>query len=328
MANAEESVNRGKTEKQISLPWKQIFVPGGTNVRQHLPKTKELAALLAEQGQLTPIVVANGGDEKRPYILVAGERRMAAFEANGWQNREILAVVRKYAKGDVLSRMADNWAENMSRVAVSPLDQAERIHQLVTGTYPVAEGEEAVPIPKKEICARFDISMNHLNQLVRVFEDIDAGVHTEARKAEAPLRLLIAMARAKGKSVEITDKIIEKQRELLEEWVAQQAALEAEGRKRKTRSDKKGKKSTDEPPIYLKPTKRFDKRGTAADYLAVLRAKEGTKETSKEERMWIAGAVEVLRFLIGGPDGRKTFPFLVNADFEVLVEEEEEEVEE
>ena len=312
------------------IPWGEILVPGNANIRQSMPEVKRLAASLADKGQLAAVIVTNGGTKDQPYTLVAGFRRMAAYALNGWQDRPITANVLTDPAiiGDPVARMALNWTENMQREDVSSLDQAEALNQLVTGTYPVRAGEKAAPVDKKVICEKFDMSSNHLGALVRVFTLIDADVKLHAKKVKAPLRLLIAMSRIKAKSAEA---LADAQHVMLQEWIDEQEALEADGRKRKERSDKgKGKAdkaANDDGGTFaglIKPTRKIDARGTAAQYMTVLAAKVTHADTTKEEKMKLAGMIELMRYLTGD---LKKFPLLTKEDFIVLEEEEAEEEE-
>ena len=310
------------------IPWKQILVPGNANIRQSMPEVKRLAASLADKGQLAPIIVTNGGTKDQPYTVVAGFRRMAAYVLNGWQDKDIMANVLANVANDPVARMAINWTENMQREDVSPLDQAEALNQLVTGTYPMRAGEKAAPVDKKTICEKFDMSSNHLGALVRVHSLINHDVKLHARKVRAPLRLLIAMARIKAKNAEA---LADAQHVMLQEWIDEQEALESEGRKRKERSDKgkgrgeeKDKSGNDNGTFsgLIKPTRKIDERGTAQQYLTVLNAKVAHPETTKEEKLRVAGMIELMRYLTGD---LKRFPLLTKEDFIVLEEEEEEE---
>lgn len=310
------------TAQTRMIPWSSIHVPQGSNIRQSLPaaEIKRLAASLLDKGQLAPVIVTNGGSKDQPYTLVAGFRRMAAFAVNGWEGREILANVISDIANDPVARMAVNWTENMQREDVSPLDQAEAMNQLVTGTYPVRAGETAAPVDKKSICERFDMSSNHLGSLIRVYENVDKDLQVQARKVKAPLRLLIAMSRCKGKNQEA---IVEKQYELLKTWASEQEALEAEGRKRKKRGGGGGG-GDGEPKALLRPGRKIDDRGTAEQYIIVLDAKLQSSETPREDRAKLAGMIELMRYLTGD---LKKFPLLTKEDF-IVLEEEEEEVEE
>jgi len=318
--------------EQKSIPWKQIHVPVGRNVRSDLPDIEELGENMKEHGQITPIVVRNGGSDEQPFTLVAGARRMAAFKHNGWQARDVLCVIREYKKGDVLGPIADNWIENSQRVDVSFIDQANWVHQLVTGNYPVDEGEVAEPIEKKEICDRLGITQNYLNKMLRSFEKIDPAVAEKAKEADAPARLILALSQVEGKGATKEAKVesrAAKQDELVEEYKAAQKALEAQGRSRSIRSDKgKGGKnrssSRDEPEEMglIRLSRKLDDKGySAEDYLAVLEHKQNT--TKGADNAYYAGMHDILRWLTGDV---KRCPQIVAADFAVL--EPEEEVEE
>lgn len=332
--------------EQISIRLSEILVPDDGNIRSDLPRIKELAADLALKGQITPIVVSNGGPPGKPYVLRAGHRRHAAFVMNaesiaGWKDKEILAVVRHYAEGDHLGPIVDGYTEN-TREAVHPLDIAECFHRLVTGTYPVPSGEMATPVDRETICSRFNVSSGHVGKLLKVFKNMDPDVAREARKKDAPLRLLIAMSAITGEGEDDAAREEDRAKQqgaVLKAWVAQQEALESEGRTRGVRSDKGTKKSAaaeeeeggegedaeepsesdDEPKgnIVLKPTRRIgptDKtyHRSAGDYLRVLNRKK--KVAKKEERSRLEGMIQVIQFLMGK---RKALPEGLSAeDFE------------
>jgi ParB/RepB/Spo0J family partition protein len=318
------------TSEPTSIPFKQIFIPEDANYRSDLPKIKEIAASFQERGQLTPLIVTNGGTKDKPYTLVAGYRRAAAWEMNGWESRDIMVVVRQYKKGDAVGRLADNWTENEERETTSPFDQAELLHRLVTGTYPVAEDETAEPVDKDTICTRFNISKAELTKKLRMFHNIDADVARLAKKAEAPLRLLYGLSNIEGSGKtkdEQEEDRAKRQLDTLNSYIEQQAALAEAGRKRNVRSDAgKGKKSArggDEDHVApIKPTKRIDDKGrSTADYLIVLNAK--VENAAKEERLRLEGMIDACRFYAGE---LKRFPGLTAEDFKILdVEEEEEE---
>jgi ParB/RepB/Spo0J family partition protein len=320
------------TTVQKAIPWKQIRIPEGRNVRSDLPDIEELAANMVEHGQISPITVRNGRDGDQPYELVAGARRMAAFAFNGWQDGDVMCVVREYSEGDFLGPIADNWIENSQRVNVSFMDQANWIHRLVKGNYPVAEGEEAKPVDKKDICERFNISSTYLNSMLRSVEKIDESAAKKAMRADVPNSLVIAMARVEGEGETPEDKQGDraaKQEKLVDEYVAKKKELEAAGRKRAPRTEKKKtSRLRDEEPEdtgILRLAKKLDEKGrTVRDYMVVLEAKEGAVKGAGE-KSYYEGMRDAFRWLTGEV---KRCPMLKEADFDVLIEEEEEEEEE
>jgi len=81
----------------------------------------ELAASIAEQGILQPLLIAPKGDNPvdRPYVLIAGERRLRAAANTGLQT--VPCLVR-----DADSRQLLEWAliENIHRADLNPIDRA------------------------------------------------------------------------------------------------------------------------------------------------------------------------------------------------------------
>ena len=331
--------------KPMAIPWKQIIVPTDQNIRSDDPDTMALAESMKRRGQLTPVVVEPSANPVRPYTLVCGFGRMTAFELNGWTDRDVLAVVRP-ARGPI-QRIADNWAENQDREDVSTFDLAERLHQLVTGTYPVTEGEEAEPLEKDAICELLGLAKNYVNKLLRIHANVDPDVAKKARKTKAPLRLLIALSHISGEGEEKGDQEEDrqlKQEKVLSGWIEHQEALAEMGRQRSERNDsggggKKGKKGEEKSAIVpLRPTRKLDtKKRTAVDYLKVLARKRDELAAEKkptvemrEQTAKLQGAIEMLEYVTGQ---RTKFQSLgiTEADFKMLAAEEaevEEETEE
>ena len=299
-------MSKTPTTEQVTIKLSQIQIPE-TNMRSEMPRIKELAADLKARGQLAPVIVSNGGPEGTPYILRAGFRRVAAFKLNGWDNREILAVVREYKDDDLIGPIADMWAENIEREQLIPMDLAECIHQLATGTYPVPDGVEAVPIDREVIAARFNLSQDQVSRHIKIFKNTDPDVAHKAKRVEAPLRLLTSIAQIKGegedKAAQEEDKA-KKQSAILEQYVSHRESLESQGRKRNERADKgtskKRSASLAEPdderaPWGVNPSKKVGRADQAihrsiADYIRVLEGKKGAR---------FAGMLEALRFVTG-----------------------------
>lgn len=298
-------MSKQPTSEQVTIKLSQIQVPE-TNMRSEMPRIKELAADLKARGQLAPVIVSNGGPADTPYILRAGFRRVEAFKLNGWHDKEILAVVREYKKDDLIGPIADMWAENVEREQLVPMDLAECIHQLATGTYPVPEGTEAKPIDKETIAARLSLSQEAVTRHLKIFKDTDPDVAVKAKRVEAPMRLLTAISRIKGEGKD-KDKQEEdrakKQAAALESYVEAQNALESQGRKRNERADKGSSKKkakaaevdNDRAEWGVNPSKKVGRTDQAihrsiADYIRVLEGKRGVR---------FAALLEALRFVTG-----------------------------
>jgi hypothetical protein len=271
-------------------------------------------------------VVTNGGPEGQEYTLVAGARRMAAYEFNGWQNRDVPCVIREYKKGDFLGPIVDNWTENSQRVDVSFADQAEWVHKLVNGAYPVPEGEVAEKVDKGILQKRLGITANYLNKMLRSVEKIDPSVAKKVKKIAAPARLVLALAQVEGTGKDPEEKQATraaKQDELVEQYKEEQKALEEAGRTRSVRKDKgvKGKKKKKEPESSgeLRLSRTLDDNGNKAeDYLAVLDIKRS--KGSSAEKTYYTGQYDMLRWLTGGV---KRCPEIVAADFKLIEPEPE-----
>jgi ParB family chromosome partitioning protein len=82
-----------------------------------------LAATMAEQGQLQPILVRRDTVERRRWVIVAGERRFRAALKLGWSH--ILAIEHT---GDA---EVTALIENLQRVDLSPVDEARGLQRLI-----------------------------------------------------------------------------------------------------------------------------------------------------------------------------------------------------
>lgn len=315
------------TSVRKSIPYKQIYIDPARNARQDLPKVKEMGESLKVNGLINPLVVTNGGspDPEKPYVLRGGFRRAAGWALNGWQNRDIDVSVREYKKGDAAAPVIDGIIDNKDREDVSPLDMAESLHQLVNGTYVVNEGEEAKPVDKKELAERLGMKPGSINNLLRVFDNLDPDVAKKARKAETPVRLMVQWAGFQGKGKTDDDKLESKatqQMEAFEEWFAGKEALEAEGRKKKPRqAAKKGSKGEGEGADDEGSMVNKVRTSYLSQCIEVLKLK--LEEAPAAERATLTGRIEALRFVTGD---LKKLPGVNKSDIEALEAADEEEV--
>lgn len=321
------------TKEVISITLSQIVVNDDANIIRHeLPKIKELAEDLKANGQLMPIVVTNGGSAEQPYRLIAGNRRVAAFREANWGDKPILAVVRQYQKGDHLGPYLDAWTENL-RENPNPVELAEFFDHLENGTYPVPEGATAEPVDRDTIAARFSLSRDQVSRYLKIFKNTDPDVAIQAKRVDAPLRLLQAISSIKGEGEEKGEKEedrAKKQKAVLDRYVEQKGQLESVGRQRGERADKgttkkakkKGGDDSDRPSWAINPAKKIGKDGqthrSIADYMRVLEGKKGAR---------FEGMMDALRLVTGSI---VRLEGVVVADFVALDAEDEveEEVEE
>jgi len=84
---------------------------------------EELAATMAEHGQLQPILLARDGNASGRWVIVAGERRWRAAMLNGWTS--ILAIEHD-GDPEVASLI-----ENLQRVDLTPVEQARGLSRLI-----------------------------------------------------------------------------------------------------------------------------------------------------------------------------------------------------
>lgn len=88
----------------------------------------EMADSITEVGLLTPIKVEDTGGTP-PYRLVFGGRRLAAFQKLG---RRFIPAYVQPAGGDAGRTAAARLVENLQRVDLSPIDEADALQALVT----------------------------------------------------------------------------------------------------------------------------------------------------------------------------------------------------
>ena len=84
-----------------------------------------LAATMAEQGQLQPILLRRDPAARGRWIIVAGERRWRAALHNSWP--AILAI--EHAGDPEVAALV----ENLQRVDLSPLEEARGLQRLIAG---------------------------------------------------------------------------------------------------------------------------------------------------------------------------------------------------
>jgi ParB family chromosome partitioning protein len=95
------------------------------NPRRKLSDIDELAASIAEQGLLQPLVVAAVAEGR--YLLIAGHRRFAALARLG---RDAAPCVVLSEMGDA-RRLSAMLTENDQRVSLTPMERAEAYQRLI-----------------------------------------------------------------------------------------------------------------------------------------------------------------------------------------------------
>jgi ParB/RepB/Spo0J family partition protein len=293
-----------KSFEQKTVPLASIQVPADMNVRHDLPAIKTLAKSIQDRGLLQPVAVTNGGDG---YTLIAGYRRMKAIESLGW--KEVPVIVQTYAKASgSLERLIDNILENSQREDVHPLDLAERAHQLVEGTYPVLDGEKATPQDRKHVAKLLGWGASHLNNLIRVFVQLDPDVARLARKEQVPVRKLLEWVALPFKTGDDPGKNDENrfkvQHAAFEAWKKAKEALESEGRTKAARGSKgKGDGEGEGGGSSADSSTMVNKARTAYLQNCIIILKEKAEaaqaEGDNEQALLFTGRAESLRFVTG-----------------------------
>lgn len=114
-------------ESQL-IPLTQISIEDDKNGRAELdlPHARELAAQIGKDGLLHPITVRPGPSG---FTLIAGRHRLEAFRILGWTHApSVVKYVNDYTAG--VLRMA----ENVSRSALSPAEEATQLAALLNQT--------------------------------------------------------------------------------------------------------------------------------------------------------------------------------------------------
>lgn len=109
-----------------------------------------LAATMAEQGQLQPILLRRDAQQRGDYIIVAGERRWRAARLNGWPT--VLAIEHQ---GDA---EVAALVENLQRVDLTAVEEARGLERLIQGKgWTQAQAAEVLGKSKGEISATLRI---------------------------------------------------------------------------------------------------------------------------------------------------------------------------
>lgn len=307
------------------IPYKRVYVDPADNVRQgELPFVAELAARIAAGGQLTPIVVTKEDDLPKgyEYRLRAGARRHKAFELLGWEGRQIMAVVRSYKGEDAAARAyADTWSENFDRVNVSAIDQADAIGRLVSGTYG-SGGKAERPLTKEEIATVLGLTEDVVRLGIRISTRLTPLAKELVRAQEpglrAPARRLAAWALKKSE---------EDQLACVHAWIAERKAASDAGRQRAPRKNGDAAHTADdgdeEPRTRgtIAEGKRVGKKGIPlSEHLQAALHAAGL-EKDKEEKRYLEGLADGLRFVTGDYVGQGLLPGLRKDHYEAVAEE-------
>ena len=97
--------------------------PGQPRKRFEPSEIAALAATMAAEGQLQPVLLRRDPEQRGGWILVAGERRWRAARHNGWTS--LLAI--EHAGDAALAALL----ENLQRVDLTPAEEARGLQRLL-----------------------------------------------------------------------------------------------------------------------------------------------------------------------------------------------------
>jgi ParB family chromosome partitioning protein len=145
---------------------------------------KALAATMAEQGQLQPILLRRVPGDRPCWVIVAGERRWRAAVLNGWTS--ILAIEHDGGDAEILSLV-----ENLQRVDLTPVEEARGLRRLIQDKgWTQNAAAEALGKSKSEVSA--------ILRILSLPEDVLDDVLTS--ELQIPKNVLIELARIEDSS--------------------------------------------------------------------------------------------------------------------------------
>jgi ParB family chromosome partitioning protein len=133
-----------------------------------------LAATMAAEGQLQPVLVKRDPEARGGWILVAGERRWRAARHNGWTS--LLAI--EHAGDAALAALL----ENLQRVDLSPAEEARGVQRLIAER----------GLSQAQVAGMLGRSAGEISATLRLL-DLPAGLLE--RSAPLPRNLLVELAR-------------------------------------------------------------------------------------------------------------------------------------
>lgn len=160
---------------------------------------KALAATMAEQGQLQPILLRRAPQQRGSYVIVAGERRWRAAQLNGWPT--VLAIEHQ---GDA---EVAALVENLQRVDLTAVEEARGLERLIQGKgWTQAQAAEVLGKSKGEISATLRILTlppSVLDGVLTSELDIPRNALVELARIESPAIRdhLIDLARSGGLTI-------------------------------------------------------------------------------------------------------------------------------
>ncbi len=177
------------------VPLGQVF-PNPRQPRKNIEPEAltELAASIREHGVLQPLIATFEPGEPDRYILIAGHRRMLAARMAGLET--VPAIVREAGEQQ---RLELALIENLQRIDLSPLDQADAYHQLA----------EEFGLSHEEISGRVGksrVAVTNTMRLLKLPEEVQKALR-DGEISEGHARALLALATPQAQSAALATVI-------------------------------------------------------------------------------------------------------------------------
>ena len=117
--------------RYVELALKDIVTKAGDNIRTgELPEIEKLAASIAVEGVIEPILVTPSLETPGKFTVIAGHRRVTAARSL----EDMLTIPALVVDADANRRLSLALTENIQREDMAPLDQARALAKLIEGT--------------------------------------------------------------------------------------------------------------------------------------------------------------------------------------------------
>lgn len=179
------------------------ITPDPLQARRHFDtgEIASLAATMAEQGQLQPILLRRDPDTRGRWVIIAGERRWRAAQHNGWKT--ILAI--EHAGDAEVAALI----ENLQRIDLSPVEEARGLQRLISEKkWTQDRAAAALAKSKAEVSATLGIltlPSTLLDQVLTSELSLSKNVLVELARVEDPqaMQRLVQLAGEGGLTVRI-----------------------------------------------------------------------------------------------------------------------------
>ena len=219
---------------------------------------KDLAASIEQHGLVQPIVVRRDPENSGQYLITAGERRFRAVRL--LKQPTISAIIRDEANAAVVAIV-----ENLQRVDLSPIEEAEAIARLID-EQGLNQNQAAKLIGKNRLT---------INQLLKV-NSLPPSIRAGAVETDVSKSILIELAQLKDEALQA--KL----------WKKAQSGNLTVSEIRKARKNEEGSKTTDGPTKSGEDVRRLTPTQSALDRIkkgvSALEAQPMTEDERAEVR--------------------------------------------